>query len=373
MGPSPPGVLTRRRVRILFNVWADADNVNAQSLNAREIALRLDPDRFEASLFARRPDPRLVGHDNVRVVRLPPRLRSLVMARHLILGAYDILFYPPLDHLMTWYRAFAPTSRHKRIVYPIEGTAEQLTAGFAPDEEQRLLFEADVAYACSPHVAESVEAAFGVRPRGVIPVGVDTARFAPADRRGHQGPARVLCVASIQPRKQIHLLLDLARAIGPASVEVDVVGDVIGSPSYRDELLRRVAEERLSHVHLRGALPQDEVLRWMRDADLFVLPSRLEGTPKAALEAAATGLPCVVFDDYRTPSVVEGFNGFQVRTFEEMVDRVRILAGDRGLRMRMGAASVDVARRFDWSLIVPLWEEAFEEVAAAVAGGPRRR
>ena len=38
-------------IKILFNVFADGDNVNAQSLNAREIALRLSPGRYQSTFF----------------------------------------------------------------------------------------------------------------------------------------------------------------------------------------------------------------------------------------------------------------------------------------------------------------------------------
>jgi glycosyltransferase involved in cell wall biosynthesis len=45
----------------------------------------------------------------------------------------------------------------------------------------------------------------------------------------------------------------------------------------------------------------------MRESDILLVPSRLEGIPRVTLEAAAAGLPAVVFDDYQTPSVLLGF------------------------------------------------------------------
>ena len=204
------------RIRILFNVWADIDNTNAQSLNARDIALRLDPERFESTLFvARRPDPRLLNRETIHLIRLPPRLRSLVVARHLIWGDYDILFYPPHNHLMTWYRALVWTGKRKKIIATVEGTAQQIQAVPSPSRERLLhvLHEADACYACSPHVAATVQQAFGIK-MDVVPLGVDTAAFTPVDRADHWPPIKVLCVGSIQPRKQIHLILDLAQHIG---------------------------------------------------------------------------------------------------------------------------------------------------------------
>jgi len=58
LGKSQP---ENHSIHILFNTWANCDNVNAQSLTAREIALRLDPDQFVSWLYLswdKKPDNR---------------------------------------------------------------------------------------------------------------------------------------------------------------------------------------------------------------------------------------------------------------------------------------------------------------------------
>ena len=105
----------------------------------------------------------------------------------------------------------------------------------------------------------------------------------------------------------------------------------------------------------------------MRDSDIFLLPSRLEGIPKVTLEAAATGLPCVVFRDYETPSVVDGKTGYQAGTIEEMMLALEKLILDRTLRQRMGAAAREHVQQFDWDLVADLWRKAYLEIASARA------
>src|ERR1700686_3182733 len=85
-----------RVIRILFNVCADADNYNAQSLNAREIALRLDAAHFESTLFFERsPDTRML-RDGIRVARLPRRHKTIRILREM-LGRYDFIVYIDLS------------------------------------------------------------------------------------------------------------------------------------------------------------------------------------------------------------------------------------------------------------------------------------
>lgn len=351
-------------IRILFNVLADEQNVNAQSLNARDIALRLDPQRFESSMFVlRQRDPRLLNHQSIRLIHLPPRMGSLVIAAYLIWGRYDILFYPPFNHLMDWYYTLSWMGKQKRIIATAEGTAEQLEAVALPTRERLLtvLKQAHACYAISPYIAETMFKRFNIK-MDVVPIGADTTIFTPHDRTGHLSPVRVLYVGSIQPRKQVNLILDLAQQIGPQEAEFHVIGDVIGTSDYRDNLLKRKVDQNLDHVHFHGKLLQSEVREWMHQCDVFILPSRLEGTPKVVLEAAATGLPCVVFDDYHTPSVVDAVTGFQVKTSDEMQYRLRSLIQNKELRLGMGSAATQHIRQFDWDIVVKHWEEAFQGI-----------
>ena len=353
-------------IRILFNVLADEENVNAQSLNARDIALRLDPQRFESSMFVlNQPDHRLVNRKHIRLIQLPPRLGSLVIASHLIWGKYGVVFYPPFNHLMDWYDALIWMGRQKKRIATVEGTADTLEATPSPIKEGllRMVREADACYAISSHIAETMLSKFGIE-MSVVPIGVDTCMFEPCDRANHVPPARVLYVGSIQPRKQIDLILDLAKEIPPQEGEFHIIGNVIGASAYRDGLFNRKVEGKLDHVHFHGKLLQSEVCEWMQQCDILILPSRFEGTPKVVFEAAATGLPCIVFDDYHTPLVVDGITGFQVKTFEEMLQRLRDLIQNRELRLGMGIAGVEHARKFDWEVVIKQWERIFLDVAS---------
>jgi len=102
----------------------------------------------------------------------------------------------------------------------------------------------------------------------------------------------------------------------------------------------------------------------MRNSDIFLLPSRLEGIPKVTLEAAATGLPSIVFRDYEGPSVIDGETGFQVSTLDEMMQALGKLIGDGALRERMGAAARKHMEKFDWDVVGRQWQNAYLDIAA---------
>jgi len=86
---------------------------------------------------------------------------------------------------------------------------------------------------------------------------------------------------------------------------------------------------------------QEEVARFYSAFDALVLPSTNEGTPVTAMEALAAGRPVVATRVGGVPDVVrEGTDGFLVEAgdVDALAERLERLAGDPGLRERMGQA-----------------------------------
>jgi glycosyltransferase involved in cell wall biosynthesis len=76
---------------------------------------------------------------------------------------------------------------------------------------------------------------------------------------------------------------------------LDVELTLVGDGRNRGLLAERAARLGIgSHVHFRGQLPSGGPIRDELDrADLFLLPSRTEGLPRAMVEAMARALPCI--------------------------------------------------------------------------------
>lgn len=111
--------------------------------------------------------------------------------------------------------------------------------------------------------------------------------------------------------------------------------------------------------------------------DIFVLPSHREGFPRAAIEAAASGLPIVATDIRGCRQVVEhGVNGLLVPVGDpgSLVDAIRRLAQDQALRARMGRAGRERAcERFDENGVVRVVLTAYQDVAGSKGLAPVAR
>ncbi len=355
-----------KKVRVLFLPVVDADNTNAQSLNVREIALRLDPDRFQSTLwYEREPDDRVRNHSSVRLLQLPARGRTPRILREMLAG-YDIIAY--VDYSPASYaflhlpRVFR---RNTKAVFHAEAPAAQIgnpsrTLSFL---YRGIISRCDVYTGITEFVARDLAGETNDSRRNatyILPVGVDTSFFSPPPRRTNPVPV-VLFAGTLVERKGPQYVIDAAARFS------DAVFRLVGSAR---EGFERVLQDRVVHLGLKnvkvdGPKTQSELVDIMRGSDIFLLPSRLEGIPKVTLEAAATGLPCVVFRDYETPSVVDQVTGFQVNTVEEMMSALGQLLADRSLRERMGAAARKHMEKFDWNVVSVQWQSAYLEIAAA--------
>ena len=118
--------------------------------------------------------------------------------------------------------------------------------------------------------------------------------FASVPRRPRQNDrARIIFVGTLaQLYKAPDALID---AVATCCAEADVELVIVGSGRHQLELEQRAKARGVGHrVHFRGQLITPPDVRAELDrADLFVLPSRQEGLPRAMIEAMARALPCI--------------------------------------------------------------------------------
>jgi len=110
----------------------------------------------------------------------------------------------------------------------------------------------------------------------------------------HGGAKRVLFIGSLeQLYKAPDILIHVVARLRNQGVDLEL--SLIGSGKFRDELERLARSLGVRpNVHFVGTVPSGQPVRDELDkADLFVLPSRAEGLPRAMIEAMARALPCI--------------------------------------------------------------------------------
>lgn len=378
-------------IRILFAIPAldhgGPDRVLFELLRA------LDRRRFAPSLMvsepggyylARLPPDIPVGvlGGATRLTRRYPLLRALRFVRR---AAPDVVFATLRMNLTLGVVAPA-FPRHTRLVMR---QAIQATTDFAALIAQAgvkhrvsrwiaqaALRRADAVICQSEAMKADLHALVGERDGFHVignPIDVAAVREAaraPARLAGRPALVAVGRLAHLKGYDVVLPAIDQLRARHP-EIHLTILGDGPERPRLEAQI-RELGLAR--HVTLAGF--SSEPLPVMRAADLFVLPSRYEAFPNAALEALACGTPVVLTDcpGANGQLVRPGFNGRLAAacTPEALVAAIAAALGERAGYDR-AAISADCAARFGAAQITARYEDVFAGVAGAPAAASWRR
>ena len=251
--------------------------------------------------------------------------------------------------------------------------------------ERRMVRDADGVIACSHYMRGHVAEVFGIDegritvvPNGVDPEDLQPVANLPRLRARYAAPDEklVLLVGRLVYEKGFHLALDaLANPQAGVRPLVERLGArflVAGSGTAERELKAQARK--------LGLLEHGEFLGWIDDAmlhslyamsDLCVVPSLYEPFGLVALEAMASGCPCIVADTGGLREVVPGGGRvglrFRARDSGALAERVEMLLTDDALRERLVAEASEHILSFDWADVARRTADVYARLVRAGA------
>lgn len=192
----------------------------------------------------------------------------------------------------------------------------------------------------------------------VIPCGVDFSKFKPEDKKKCRKKLSLplngnilLFVGNLYPVKGLTYLLDSLSEVLKKNNDFTLF--LVGEGFLKNKLIKKA--ERLGikeHVHFAGRQPPSEIPLWMNACDVFILPSKSEGTPLVVLEAIACGKPIIATGVGGIPEFVSEKNGILVepKNVAQLRDAILQLVGDEKMRTEFGKNSLHVreTKVLDW-------------------------
>jgi glycogen(starch) synthase len=293
-----------------------------------------------------------------------------------------------LVHGHDWLVAHASAALSEQLDIPyattIHATEHGRHQGWVQDQPQSHIHSVERAMAqraeqvivCSYYMRGHVADIFDIDERriAVIPNGIDPRDLQPvgdldALRREFAEPTDqlVLLVGRLVYEKGFQLALDALPGV------IERVGAVrflvAGSGTHEAELRAQAQRLGLSeHGVFLGWIGDDALHSLYRIADLCVVPSIYEPFGLVALEAMASGCPCIVADTGGLREVVPSgdrvglrFNGGDAEHLGVMIERLLV---DGELRDRLVAEASEHVLRFDWDDIAQRTHTIYSDLTA---------
>jgi glycosyltransferase involved in cell wall biosynthesis len=207
-------------------------------------------------------------------------------------------------------------------------------------------------------------------PFKVVHCGLNIAKY--RYRPPREQVKTLFCAARLSPEKGISFLIHALKALIDQGNALEL--RLAGNGPSRHQLEALVNELGVAtRVKFLGFLNEDEIIGELQSADLFVLPSFVEGIPVSAMEAMAIGVPVIVTNIAGTSELIEdGRTGILVRPSdaEALIDAILRMIQDYPFRLRAAERGRQkVVDEFD----VDRECAKLNEYLQAAAPDPRRR
>lgn len=354
-----------RKIRILLGGYVN--NINAQDLNCRALAMFLDKDRFDVSAFLVPQQFRdfeigdeMAGVNFIQLNRPAKILWYWIYLKGIV--NCDIA-YLPKGQKRHWCK-FLCKLLGKKSFTTVEGVMDKETlagavAKYGSEKCVRDVYnDCDRVYSITRFMSARNSESLGIRSDGILYLGVDTELFKVEDkpRKNECEPLDIIFIGTDVKRKRLNEFLDLAKLFP------NDIFHVVGGYG-NDDIFKLLGYEPLANVEIHGRLTHQELVSLLRNMDVHMFPSRSEGFPKVTLETAAAGVPSIVYSDYGASEwISSGENGYVVDRFEEMVEILKALKSNPEKLPSLSENAVKMAAKFAWKSVIKSWESTIEEI-----------
>lgn len=158
---------------------------------------------------------------------------------------------------------------------------------------------------------------------------------------------RLLFVGSIEPRKGVEYLINMAIRLAKKNVKfhLTIVGNIPSDSIYYDSLVEMLKKENIvEYVTFTGKISEQQLECFYRESNIFTFPSLHEGYGMVLIEAMSYGLPVVAFNNSAMPYSVKPMkNGLLAnnKDVEDFTSKVLLLLNDNNVLNKLSRGALE--------------------------------
>lgn len=215
---------------------------------------------------------------------------------------------------------------------------------------------------------------YGMRKESLFsaPCAVDNGYFSTQCKKYHKSALRselgipreaVVFVATgaLIPRKRQKDVIQALKILKEKGIEPYYY--MVGDGADRNEIELLAKKNGLKHVYVTGQLPQNEMSKYLRLSDVYILSSENDASPKALNEAMNFSLPIIITTGVGTAEELlrDGKNGYiyppgDVNALAIIMEQIM----ERTDRTRMGEIGREIVERYDYNRMIEGWMNAVQ-------------
>lgn len=170
----------------------------------------------------------------------------------------------------------------------------------------------------------------------------------------------IISIGQFIYRKGYDVLLNACRYLY-GNLGVYIIG---GKPT--DEYLKIMKDNKLSNIYFKEYMLKNDILKWLKAADIFVLPTREDIWGLVINEAMSSGLPIITTENCVAgiELIEDGINGFIIKSEDEinLADKINLLLRDKFLRKKMAISNLNKIKGYTFEEMANYHIDLFENI-----------
>lgn len=218
--------------------------------------------------------------------------------------------------------------------------------------EAYLCKKADKIVSVSPSLKDETARQYSIRTSRIIVInnGLDTKIFKKNSTRKTL-TKNLLYVGKISYRKNILDLINIFRQLISIDPEftLHIMGN--GEQEYMDKVISKIIKYKLTDKVFIHAYSTDTALNTLyKKCSIFVLTSLVEGFGLVVLEAMAKGMPVIAYDNLGVRDIINGENGYIIKTFnhQNFIDEILYLSNNINIYQKMSTNAIKTVDKYSW-------------------------
>ncbi len=245
---------------------------------------------------------------------------------------------------------------------PLSKSIEKIVTPYTRTVFKRLKAISAVSQAATDFVASVTD-----MPLTIIPNGIDLQHYDPEQYKSlarYKGAKKtILYIGRLEKRKGAQFLLPAYKQLAQSHSNIRLV--IAGDGGKRKTLEQYVEKEELPNVEFLGFVSDEDKLRLLKSADLFVSPAIYgESFGIVLLEAMAMNVPVVAGNNPGYTSVMVDRGRISLvdpKDVDAFAQRLELLLFDEEVRGLWQEWARDYVQQFDWPKVTDQYEALYKK------------